>query len=86
MGERLEIEIPLQFTEPLLQYASETELPVEDVVETALRNYLERSQDYALRHIEIKQINPGCRMSSILSTWQSRCQTRKQRLSHCSMM
>lgn len=45
MGERLEIEIPPQLTEPLLQYASETELPVEDIVETALRNYLERSQD-----------------------------------------
>ena len=47
MGERLEIEIPPQLTEPLLQYASETELPVEDIVETALRNYLERSQDNA---------------------------------------
>ena len=43
----LEIEIPPQLTEPLLQYASETELPVEDIVETALRNYLERSQDNA---------------------------------------
>ncbi len=47
MVERLEIEIPPQLTEPLLQYASETELPLEDVVETALRNYLERSQDNA---------------------------------------
>lgn len=36
-----------QLTEPLLQYASETELPVEEIVETALRNYLERSQDNA---------------------------------------
>ena len=47
MGERLEIEIPPQLTEPLLQYASETELSVEDIVETALKNYLERSQDNA---------------------------------------
>lgn len=47
MGERFEIEIPSQLTEPLLQYASETELPVEDIVENALRNYLERSQDNA---------------------------------------
>lgn len=47
MGERLEIEIPPQLAEPLLQYASDTELPVEDIVETALRNYLERSQDNA---------------------------------------
>lgn len=47
MGDRLEIEIPPQLTEPILQYASDTELPVEDIVETALRNYLERSQDNA---------------------------------------
>ena len=47
MGERFEIEITPQLTEPLLQYASETELPVEDIVENALRNYLERSQDNA---------------------------------------
>lgn len=47
MGERLEIEIPSQLIEPLLLYASETELPVEDIVETALKNYLERSQDNA---------------------------------------
>ena len=47
MGERLEIEIPSQLTEPLLRLASETELPLEDIVEAALRNYLERSQDNA---------------------------------------
>ena len=47
MGERIEIEIPPQLTEPLLQYASGTELPVEDIVEHAFRSYLERSQDNA---------------------------------------
>lgn len=47
MGERFEIEIPPQLTEPLLQYASETELSVEDVVETALRYYLGWSHDNA---------------------------------------
>ena len=47
MGTKYEIEIPLHPTEPLLRLASETELPVEDIVETALRNYLERSQDNA---------------------------------------
>ena len=47
MGERLEIEIPSQLTEPLLRLASETELPLEDIVEAALKNYLERSQDNA---------------------------------------
>ena len=45
MGERLEI--PPQLIEPLLLYASETGLPVEDIVEAALRDYLERSQDNA---------------------------------------
>lgn len=55
MGERLEIEIPPQLTEPLLQYASETELPVEDIVETALRNYLERSQDNAYLPVQVWQ-------------------------------
>ena len=47
MGERFEIVIPPQLTESLLQYASDTELPVEDIVETALKNYMERSQDNA---------------------------------------
>ena len=47
MGERPEIEIPSRLAEPLLQYASETEFSVEDIVETALINYLERSQDNA---------------------------------------
>lgn len=47
MGERIEIEIPPQLAEPLLRLASETELPLEDIVEAALKNYLERSQDNA---------------------------------------
>lgn len=47
MGERFEIEIPPQLTEPLLQYAFETELSVEDIVENALKTYFERSQDNA---------------------------------------
>ena len=47
MGTRYEIEIPPQFIEPLLRLASETELPLEGIVETALRNYMERSQDNA---------------------------------------
>lgn len=47
MGMKCEIEIPPQLTEPLLRLASETGLPLEDIVETALRNYLERSQDNA---------------------------------------
>ena len=47
MGTNYEIEIPPQLTEPLLRLASEKELAVEDIVETALRNYLERSQDNA---------------------------------------
>lgn len=45
MGTKCEIEIPPQLTEPLLRLASETDLPLEDIVEAALKNYLERSQD-----------------------------------------
>lgn len=47
MGTKYEIKIPPQFIEPLLRLASETEMPLEEIVETALRNYLERSQDNA---------------------------------------
>lgn len=47
MGTKYEIEIPPGLTEPLLWLASETELPLEDIVETALRNYLERSKENA---------------------------------------
>ena len=47
MGERIEIEIPPPLAELLLQFASEKELSVEDIVETALRNYLERNKDNA---------------------------------------
>ena len=42
-----EIEIPTQLAEPLLLYAAETGRSVEEIVETALKNYLERSRDYA---------------------------------------
>ena len=47
MGMKYEIEIPSQLTEPLLQYAADTELSVKEIVETALENYLERSHDNA---------------------------------------
>lgn len=47
MEERFEIEIPTRFTEPLLRLAAETEKPLEDIVETALRNYLQGGQDNA---------------------------------------
>lgn len=47
MGTKCEIEIPPHLTESLLRLASETELPLEDIVETALRNYLERSKENA---------------------------------------
>lgn len=47
MGMKCEIEIPPHLTESLLRLASETELPLEDIVEAALKNYLERSQDNA---------------------------------------
>lgn len=36
------IEIPQKFVEPLLDCAAETGLSVEEVVESAIKNYLER--------------------------------------------
>lgn len=47
METKYEIEIPPHLTESLLRLASETELPLEHIVEAALKNYLERSQDNA---------------------------------------
>lgn len=47
METKYEVEIPPHLTESLLRLASETELPLEDIVEAALKNYLERSQDNA---------------------------------------
>ena len=35
-----EIEIPARLVEPLLPYAAETGLSVEEIVETAFRNYM----------------------------------------------
>jgi hypothetical protein len=36
------IEIPQAYVEPLLNYAAETGLSVEEVVDSAIKNYLER--------------------------------------------
>lgn len=47
METKYEIEIPPHLTESLLRLASETELPLEDIVEAALKNYLERSKENA---------------------------------------
>ena len=40
-----EIFIPSPMAEQLLQIADETGLPLEDIVETALKNHLERSSE-----------------------------------------
>ena len=42
-----EVEIPNQFTEPLLQYAAENEMSVEEIVESAIKKYLERMMNSA---------------------------------------
>lgn len=47
MGMKYEIEIPPQLTEPFFRLAAETEQTLEDIVETALRNYLQGGQDNA---------------------------------------
>ena len=38
------IEIPTQLVEPLLEYAAETGLSVEEVVDSAIKNHLERME------------------------------------------
>ena len=41
MNNRTEIEIPAPLTDALLRFAAEQELSVEEIVETAMRNYME---------------------------------------------
>lgn len=43
----IEIEIPERLIEPLLLYASETGLSVEEIVETAFRNYMKGDENHA---------------------------------------
>ncbi len=40
-----EIEILAQLAEPLLLYAAETGLSVEEIVETAFRNYIKKGDE-----------------------------------------
>lgn len=40
----MEIEIPAWLMEALLRCAAETELPVEEIVERAIKSYLERNE------------------------------------------
>lgn len=49
MERQIEIEIPQRLTWPLLFYAAETELSVEEIVESAIKKYMERSRDDAKR-------------------------------------
>ena len=41
------IEIPPEYTEPLLQRAAETGLSVEEIVESAIKKLLERRMTYS---------------------------------------
>ena len=41
MNNRIEIEIPAPLTDAILQFAAEQELTVEEIVETAMRIYME---------------------------------------------
>ncbi len=43
----MEIEIPTQFYELLLKEAIETGSAVEEIAESAFRNYMERNEDIA---------------------------------------
>ena len=42
-----EIEIPVRLVEPLLLYAAETGLSVEEIVEAAFRNYMKGDERHA---------------------------------------
>lgn len=41
MNDRIEVRIPAALTDALLRFAAEQELSVEEIVETAMRNYME---------------------------------------------
>ena len=41
MNDRIEVLIPAALTDALLRFAAEQELSVEEIVETAMRNYME---------------------------------------------
>ena len=41
MNDRIEVRIPASLTDALLRFAAEQELSVEEIVETAMRNYME---------------------------------------------
>ena len=41
MNDRIEVRIPAPLTEALLWFAAEQELSVDEIVETAMRNYME---------------------------------------------
>ena len=41
MNDRIEVEIPAPLTDAILQFAAEQELTVEEIVEAAIRIYME---------------------------------------------
>lgn len=44
----MDIEIPNKLTELLLIQAAEQEIPVEEIVERAIKNYIERNESIAV--------------------------------------
>ena len=45
MNDRIEVRIPASLTDAILQFAAEQELTVEEIVETAMRIYMEGRLD-----------------------------------------
>ena len=45
MNDRIEVQIPATLTDALLRFAAEQELSVEEIVETAMRIYMEGRLD-----------------------------------------
>lgn len=46
MKDRIEIQIPAPLANAILLAAAETELPVEEILEAAIKNYLEGEVDH----------------------------------------
>lgn len=49
MNSKYEICIPMNLVEPILWYSADTELSVEEIIESAIKNYLERGENNAER-------------------------------------
>ena len=69
------IEIPPQLVEPLLEHAAETGLSVEEIVESAIKNYSERSKYFYFDSFKMNIISTDTEAQSknfngVYHTWK----------------